>query len=436
MSASLFKTFRDNLTVANAGDISKAYNSITTRLNKDFWNTDSDSTHCRQLGSYGRRTAIHGISDLDMAFELPWSLYVQYKAHEGNGPSALLQAVRASLKDRYRRTEIKGDGQVVVISFTGFVVEVLPAFVDKDADGYRFPDSHNGGSWKICKPVQEIDAVDRRNQDTNRNYKHVCKMLRAWKNNHGVNMSGMLIDTLAYNFFSQNSTFNDKSYGSYDQLFVSLFTYLGGLDHQEYWAAPGSGQRVHNSGKFQTRAKKAAAKCQEALTADSEKKKAKLWREVFGRQFPLEVAVAEAAKTETASIAASVNAGSEQFIEDQYPVDIRHELDIDCEVTLEDSKSGFLRRLLGSAYWLPHGRSLRFKVEHCDVPQPYELFWKVRNVGLKAERRGVRGQILPDEGRQERVEKTDFGGEHFVEAYIVKDGVCVARDKIPVPIAD
>ena len=32
------------------------------------------------------------------------------------------------------------------------------------------------------------------------------------------------------------------------------------------------------------------------------------------------------------------------------------------------------------------------------------------------------------------VEESTFGGEHYVECYIVKNGVCVAKDKINVPI--
>jgi hypothetical protein len=81
-------------------------------------------------------------------------------------------------------------------------------------------------------------------------------MVRAWKNSHGVSMSGMLIDTLVYSFFGQHQEFNSVAYASYDQLFATFFAYLGGLDHQEYWAAPGSGQRVHATDKFQTKAKK------------------------------------------------------------------------------------------------------------------------------------------------------------------------------------
>jgi hypothetical protein len=222
MSAPLFQKFRENLIVQNSSEISTSYSNITTRLNKDFWDQNSDTYHRRQVGSYGRRTAIHGISDLDMVFELPWDLYEKYKKCEGNGPSQLLQRVKKSLQARYPSTSIKGDGQVVVIEFKKFVVEVLPAFLDKDCDGYRFGDSNNGGTWKICKPTQEINAVDKRNTATNRNLKHVCKMVRAWKNFHGVNIGGLLIDTLVYNFFGQNSEYDDKSYSSYGQLFVSL----------------------------------------------------------------------------------------------------------------------------------------------------------------------------------------------------------------------
>ncbi len=165
MNAPLFKQFRDNIAVQNAADISTSYAGITKRLKLDFWDIESDITHCRQVGFYGRNTAVHGISDLDMVFELPWSTYEKYKAYTNNGPSQLLQAVRNSLLTRYPDTTIKGDGQVVCIEFYKFRVEVLPAFWDADIDGYRFGDAHNGGTWKICQPIQEIDAVNLKNKD-------------------------------------------------------------------------------------------------------------------------------------------------------------------------------------------------------------------------------------------------------------------------------
>lgn len=173
----------------------------------------------------------------------------------------------------------------------------------------------------------------------------------------------------------------------------------------------------------------------EALDADTEKKKAKIWRDVFGRSFPSEVVKLEKA----AAVYESVNDRSttEQFIEDQFPVDIQFDLEVNSEVTTNGQHEGHLRALSKRFAWLPVGRGLRFFVESCDVPAPYTLLWKVRNVGAEAERRRmIRGDILLDEGKNQRIEKTTFHGEHFVEAYVIKDGVCVARDLIDVPISE
>lgn len=430
MTSALFAKFRANIAVSNASDIAASYANISTRLNKDFWDIDSDTAHRRQVGSYGRGTAIHGISDLDMVFELPWSMYERFRKREGNGPSQLLQEVRQSLMTRYKRTRIKGDGQVVVIEFDSYVVEVLPAFWDEGADGYRFPDANGGGSWPVCKPIKEMEAVDARSTRTNRNYKHVCKMLRAWKNSNGVNMGGLLIDTLAYNFFTQDESYDAATYASYDDLMVSVFSFMGGLDHQDYWAAPGSGQRVHSTGRFQSKAKRAAAKCVEARDAEKEPRKAHLYREVFGRSFPATTQVAKAALDTVESSRYT----TEEFIEDRFPVDVRYDFRIDSEVSAGGQRSERLRAMSKIFPWLPVGRSLDFFVERCDVPSPYTLYWKVRNVGPEAEKRGIRGQLLLDAGSERRREKTDFHGDHYVEAYVIKDDVCVARSKIDVRI--
>ena len=430
MTSALFRKFRANIAVSNAGDIATSYANISTRLNKDFWNVESDTAHRRQVGSYGRGTAIHGISDLDMVFELPLAMYERYRKREGNGPSQLLQVVRQSLLKRYPRTEIKGDGQVVVVSFGRYVVEVLPAFWEEASDGYRFPDANDGGSWRLCKPIKEMEAVDARSARTNRNYKHVCKMLRAWKNANGVNMGGLLIDTIAYNFFSQDVSYDAATYASYDALMVSVFSFMGSLEHQDYWAAPGSGQRVPSTGKFQSKTKKAAAKCVEAKDADKEPRKARLYREIFGRSFPSTSQVAAQANE-------SVDASrytTEEFIESRFPVDVRYDFLIDSEVTASGGRGERLRALSKRFAWLPVGRSLDLFVERCDVPKPYTLYWKVRNVGPEAEKRDIRGELMLDGGNERRSEKTSFHGDHYVEAYVVKGEVCVARSKIDVRI--
>src|SRR5690606_1261245 len=145
--------------------------NITTRLNKDFWDTDSDTAHTLQIGSYGRHTAIDGISDLDMAFAIPKTKSDHYKSLGVDGPKPMLNDVKDSLRKRYDSgTKIKVDGQVVGVFFSNYHVEVLPAY--EDADGNFTHGDTNTGEWKLTKPRSEIVAVNDLNAETNRNLKN------------------------------------------------------------------------------------------------------------------------------------------------------------------------------------------------------------------------------------------------------------------------
>src|SRR6266699_3364696 len=105
-----FQKFRDNYNITSdlITSISSRYKRITRQLNADFWTTDSDTAHSLYVGSYGRDTAAKGISDLDIGFILPNALYHQYNRHEGNGQSALLQAVKRSMQNTYPTSDTSG----------------------------------------------------------------------------------------------------------------------------------------------------------------------------------------------------------------------------------------------------------------------------------------------------------------------------------------
>ena len=68
--AKTFELFLSNLAINNRAEISQRYRSITKILNKAYWDTESETSHSLQVGSYGRGTAINGISDLDMIFRI------------------------------------------------------------------------------------------------------------------------------------------------------------------------------------------------------------------------------------------------------------------------------------------------------------------------------------------------------------------------------
>lgn len=335
-----FKSLLANLAVTNDETISLRYGEITSALNQEFRDTDSRTANSLQVGSYGRWTAIEGISDLDMIYIVPAGLWDQYNV--AGGQSRLLTRTCAAIKARYPRTEVFVDSPVVRVLYKDFHIEVQPVF--EEADGsFTYPHTKGGGTWKITKPRLEIAAMKDFDLQKNRNLRRLCKMARAWKNKHGVAMGGLLIDTLAHNFLKQTDAYDDRSYGAYDVMGRDFFGYLKDQPDQDHYGALGSGQRVAVKKKFQRKAGKAFDLCEAAIAAAGEVGEYRKWRKVFGRAYPApEVVVAKAYVSEAGHQALN----TEQFIEDQFRVDVRHHLRIDCKVTQDGFQPDWLRNIL------------------------------------------------------------------------------------------
>lgn len=79
-------------------------------------------------------------------------------------------------------------------------------------------------------------------------------MMRAWKDKWEVSISGLLIDTLAYDFF-KTWEFRKNGFVYYDWLTRDFFRYLKDQDPSKpYWQAPGSYDFVYRTGSFEYKA--------------------------------------------------------------------------------------------------------------------------------------------------------------------------------------
>lgn len=239
--AEMFSDFVGNLAISNTEIISTRYGELTAALNKQFRDTESKEANTLQVGSFGRKTGIDGISDLDMLYIMPKSKWDDY--NKSGGQLELLQDAKAAIQKRYPSTKVRVDRLVVTVTYTDFHVEVQPVF-EQDDQSYKYPDTQNGGCWKITKPREEMEAVADLDLEKNGNLRRLCKMARAWKNKHGVAMGGLLIDTLAYNFVSSTTVYDKTSFSYYDELSRDFFEYLSDEPEQGEYAAPGSRQRV------------------------------------------------------------------------------------------------------------------------------------------------------------------------------------------------
>jgi len=67
-----------------------------------------------------------------------------------------------------------------------------------------------------------------------------------------------------------------------------------------------------------------------------------------------------------------------------------------------------------------------------DVPPPFDVYWQVVNTGEQARRTNdLRGKIFRSTtagvGGLSRDETTKYKGMHWIECFIVKNDVCLAR---------
>jgi hypothetical protein len=226
-----------------------------------------------------------------MIFRLPYGVYERYSNYKGNGQSALLQEVKRSIERTYSKTQIRGDGQVILVPFDdGLTYEVVPGFINKN-DSYTYPDANNGGCWRVTNPKPEIEAIRVRNNNCNKNLIWLCRMMRIWKRKWDVPIGGLLIDTLAYQFI-ENWQYKDKSFVYYDWMCRDFFDFMANQDkNKEYWKAPGSGQYVYGKDLFQWKARRCCNIAIEACNHESAEPKREWsakqkWREIFGTKFP------------------------------------------------------------------------------------------------------------------------------------------------------
>jgi hypothetical protein len=109
-----------------------------------------------------------------------------------------------------------------------------------------------------------------------------------------------------------------------------------------------------------------------------------------------------------------------------WPLDLSYSAQMSARYKANGSWQGF-----NSGDPLNKDLDLLFSV-NTDVPAPFQVYWQVVNTGKEAEdARQLRGEIVLSKtagvGGLMQKESTSYTGIHWVECFIVKNNVCVAR---------
>ena len=318
---------------------------------------------------------------------------------------------------------------------------VYRRFKDDDTSEYSY--EHSGGSnWTARDPAaitkwfqDEVKEKGTELRQVVRLSKMFCKSRSGW-----VNMPGGLIQSVLCNevFATEYDRLDEIFYYTMinirDRLEESTEVYNPTDSEISLLSAQNHYDKMNNwlsrlSDKLEKLSILERDDCtyKEAVTA---------WETFFNHTFWTELTVS---LCECSSIQKSVFTDTEEYIEDLVPINDCYNVDIKCQVEANGIRKQFLSKFL-QAYpqfykLLPHGMKLHFEAV-TDVPNPDAIWWKVRNVGEIAERKNdIRGQI-ERKWWDYKTEDTMFGGPHFVECYIIKNGECVAMKRIDVHIGE
>lgn len=283
-----FQQFRANLLLTRRQylDGMTKRNGVVNCLNRHYYATASDTDHSFLIGSWGKDTAGRPPRDVDLYFLLPLSVYRRFQAHLWNRQSALLQEVKGVLAETYPDTDMRGDGQVVVVSFDSYNVEVVPAF--GPANGrYWICDTNNGGFYKEADPWAELNHINTVDQANNGNLRPLIGMLKAWQEYCSVPIKSFQLELLAADFISR-SPWRLYDYFWFDWICRDFLAYLYHRANRSV-VVPGTLETIYLGNAWQSRAESAywrAVKACEHEQHNRVEAAGEEWQKIFGSQIP------------------------------------------------------------------------------------------------------------------------------------------------------
>ena len=397
-------------------------------------------------GSWAHRTIIRPVREND-EFDGDMLLYV--KERRDWQPKDYIEQLWSAFRDHETYKSLaQRKTRCVRIDYVGdFHIDVVP-YLQRGGSHYITNRSkpEGAGRFELSDPERFTAWIDERQRVTNGYFiktMRLIKYLRDFK--HTFDCKSIMLMTLIGNLIKQ-----DESTALYTDVPSTLVILIGKLAKwlpgtmPDIFDPAGTGDNFSaryrdewNYENFRTRIINYARLLQGAYDEADVETSIKKWRDIFGDQFKPGT-LARKALGETFSI--SIPWTGETFIDRtpyNFPVRIDPRLNarITGRVTGLASdritrRNGFRQfELAKQGNRVAKNRSLEFSVR-TTVPAPYTVYWKVRNGGAEAnEAKALRGEISKDEGLRQKTETTLYKGHHYVECYIVKNNMVVARDR-------
>ncbi|MGW4131968.1 SMODS domain-containing nucleotidyltransferase [Amycolatopsis japonica] len=339
-----------------------------------------------------------------------------------------LYADRVTPKERCIRLQYADEGLVK------FHVDVVPARFT-EPNYYEAP--KRGEEWKATTPLEFTQWCDSRGQ----HFKDLVRILKRWRDEQQdvrAAVKSILLQVLVANCMS-NST--DQA-----QLVVDTFRGI-----HEFLMQPGvpavynptlssenlaSRWTVHECNRFRAQIAKASESAERAFKEEDPVKSQLLWKELFKTAYP-DVPARERPEVLEKKMAAVARGRVERPQDKGWVEHLAHGSQIGISADIFDNHRNYVisRRVESDSAVLQPGWYVQFRANVSYVGRS-EVWWRVVNTGEQAKMKGgFRGDFFKSDDRESNKnegplvnwELLQYSGRHWIEAFLVRGGVIVAR---------
>jgi hypothetical protein len=396
-----------------------------------------DVTDFVRQGSYAHKTIIRPVAGRDFDADV----LLQFDEQAGWEPSAYVVALYSAFRQSATYKEmVRRRARCVTVQYAdGFHVDVVP-YLERAGGSYITNRDEN--RFELTNPEGYSDWVDQQNRTTAGHFIEVIRLvkyLRDFKTTFSA--KSVLLTTMLGSRVNSAHLLGDPGY--YADMPTALLHIVGDLD--DYLQAnptmpvitdPSCPSQDFNHrwdqaeyANFRNQIHRYAGWISDAFTEADRDKSLVAWQRIFGDGFQQPpMALSEAAKASSAT-------DTEEFLERDHNIPIVRPSAHTVRISARTPKrKGFRHgKLSARGNRVSKNTRVKFTIEGCSVPEPYAVYWKVKNAGAEATAADcLRGQIVKDDGSASRTEPTAYRGSHYVECYIVKNGECLAIDRQPV----
>jgi hypothetical protein len=195
---------------------------------------------------------------------------------------------------------MRGDGQVIVVGFDTYTIEVVPAF-HREGGGYLICDTNNGGRYKWVDPLAEIADFNAQNLVYGGNLRKLVQIFKQWQRCCDVPIKSFHLDAMVksvlphvcYRYYYAGGYYGDRCAGELSEwwfdwlirdVFASMLAWGNGT-----FTMPVTGEVIHLGDAWLSKANTAYArvlKASEFEQFNQNQAAGDEWQKNFGQMIP------------------------------------------------------------------------------------------------------------------------------------------------------